>query len=55
MAENLRRGDRVDWHGSPQMTTDPQNVKRGKSEHGSAHQHTASDDGGEGPNPNDHR
>jgi len=55
MAENFRRGDRVEWHNSPQMTTDPQDLKRAKGEHGSHQEHAASDDGGEGSTSTDHR
>ena len=55
MAENFRRGDRVEWHNSPQMTTDPQDLKRNTGEHRGSHEHTASDDGGEGSTPTDHR
>lgn len=55
MAENFRRGDRVEWHNSPQMTTDQQGLKRTKGEHRSGHEHTASDDGGEGSTSTDHR
>ncbi len=55
MTENFRRGDRVDWHNSPQMTTDPQDLKRAKGEQGSGHDHIASDDGADGSIPADHR
>lgn len=55
MAENFRRGDRVEWHNSPQMTTDPQDLKRAKDEHGSHREHGTSDDGTEGSTPTDHR
>lgn len=55
MAENFRRGDRVEWHNSPQMTTDPQDLKRATGEHGSGHDHIASDDGAERLTPADHR
>jgi hypothetical protein len=55
MAENFRRGDRVEWHNSPQTTTDPQDLKRAKGEHGSHHEQAASDDGTEGSTPTDHR
>jgi hypothetical protein len=51
MAENFRRGDRVDWHNRPQITTDSQDLKRAKAEHGSVHEHSASDDGTEGSTP----
>jgi hypothetical protein len=55
MAENFRQGDRVEWHNSPQMTSDPQGLKRAKIEHGSGNEHSPTDDAGEGAIPNDHR
>jgi hypothetical protein len=55
MAENFRQGDRVEWHNSPQMTSDPQDLKRAKFEHGSGSEHSPTDDAGEGAIPNDHR
>jgi hypothetical protein len=55
MAENFRRGDRVEWHNSPQMTTAPQDLKRAKGERSPGHEQTASDDGGEASTSTDHR
>jgi hypothetical protein len=55
MAENFRQGDRVEWHNSPQVTTDPQDLKRAKIEHGSGHEHGVLDEGTEGSTPADHR
>ena len=55
MAENFRRGDRVEWHNGPQNTADTHELKRAKAEHGSVREHIASDDGAEGSVQADHR
>jgi putative ubiquitin-RnfH superfamily antitoxin RatB of RatAB toxin-antitoxin module len=55
MAENFRQGDRVEWHNSPQITPDPQDLRRARVEHGPVGERGASDDGGEGSPPTDQR
>jgi hypothetical protein len=55
MAENFRRGDRVEWHNRPQFTTDPQETKRANGEKTANRESIGLDDGGEGSIPTDRR